>query len=108
MVTCILSRGIFLVRWKGNINYLLLSEILFINMQVAKKFTRILEIMSKKGIGIIPKFLDMLKTKNCSLLTIVKMLLTNLQMGRQKRKQGRFGIWHNLAFIATRMSHARV
>jgi len=73
------------------------SEILFVNMQVAKKN---IGNNLKKGIGIIPKFLDMLRT--------MKVLLTKLQMRKQKRKQGRFAIWHNLAFVAPRMSHARV
>ncbi len=40
MVTCILSSAIFLMRWKGNINYLLLNEILFVNMQSRKKVNK--------------------------------------------------------------------
>jgi hypothetical protein len=74
---------------EGKINCLLLNEILFESMHVTKKLTRILELMWRKGIGITSKFVGMVRTKNCIIHTIVKVLLPKLQLRLWERKQKR-------------------
>jgi hypothetical protein len=70
------------------INCLLLDGILFESMHVTKKLTRILELMWREGIGITSKCVS-IRTKNCILCTIVKVLLPKLQLKLQERKQKR-------------------
>jgi hypothetical protein len=54
-----------------------------------KKVDKNIGIDVRKGIGITSKFVGMLRTKNCILHIIVKLLLPKLQLRLQEKKQKR-------------------
>jgi hypothetical protein len=57
---------------------LLLNGILFVSMQDIWRLTKILGLVLRKGIGIIPKFVNMPRIENCMLPIVVKVLLPKL------------------------------
>jgi hypothetical protein len=68
----------FVVWWKGKISCLFLNEILFVRMQDILRLTKILGLVLRKGIGIIPVFLNMPRIGNCMFPIVVKVLLPEL------------------------------
>ncbi len=92
MVACILSSARFAMSWKGTICCLFLSGILFVSMHDIKRKTRILGLMWRNGIGIIPNFANMPRTKNWMFPIAMRVLLpkTNGLVGDKARKVVQF------------------
>ncbi len=85
MATCTQSSARSIMRWRGRIKYLLLNGIHFVNMQVGRKLKGTLELMWKKGIGIILNIVSMPRTINYLFIVAMEVLLGNLQMGWQEK-----------------------
>jgi hypothetical protein len=89
MATYTLSSVGFALRWKERIKSLLISGIIFVSMHVGRKLKKPLELMLRRGSCIIPKITNIQKTISCLLLVVDRLLLPNLGMGMQERKEQR-------------------
>ncbi len=84
MVACIVSSARFAMSWKEKICCLFLSGIPFVSMCDIGRKTIILGLMWRNGIGIIPNFASMPRTRNYMLPIAMKVLLprTNGLVGK--------------------------